>query len=341
MSQKSCLSVSCVLILFLLNIQQGFSVTNLLSNPVYQSQSSNAFDTMQDGDWHEIPEPSVNIFDAVRNNNTPSGQDVIKSIPAVNTILNPTGFQFFGGNDAASLFSVPQIKPQSQEQRPLQSQAISTGITDEELEKFINSIGGFDTGNFEDIPTGSQQVNTQQYPVWNMQTTQSGLYPPQQVLMPPPSPPPLAAAAPRKTISQSTSYPTSVPYQSRRNIFYPKYTTNLNTPVQQNTRWRRTPLFTPQSLNMVQYNRQSSTQYPLNSQIQRIPPTSNLYFRQSQLPIARQYIQFSKPQYFNAPRWRTTLQQPYGQVVMPQNNIRDTRFLVSVNPYDRTRRLFW
>nr|CAH8863024.1 unnamed protein product [Trichobilharzia regenti] len=282
MSQQTCLRVSCVLILFLLSIQQGSSVTNLLFNPVYQSQSSspssssssNEFEMMPDGDWHEVPEPSVNMFDTVRNNinnnnNTPSGQDVIKNIPGMNTILSPTGFQFYGGNDGTSLFSIPQTKPQSQEQRSPQSQPLSTGIADEELEKFISSIGGYENDNYEDIPSVSQQVNTQQYPVWNKLTMQNGFYPSQQVLMPQSSSPPPAAPAPRKTVSQPTPYPTSVPYQSRRNIFYPKYTRNLNTPVQQNTPWRRSPLFAPQSLNMLQYSRQS-TQYPSNLQIQRI-----------------------------------------------------------------------
>ncbi|CAH8875579.1 unnamed protein product [Trichobilharzia szidati] len=331
MLQFTSLGVWCVLILPLLSIQGCSGI--IISNPVYQRRLSNTVDAPHENEWREIPESSVSVLGTVRNN-TLSSQDVLRT-PVMNTILSPTGFQFVGRDDGTSLYSAPQNKASSQTQKQPQSQPISTGITREALEKFTGNLDDSDSSHFKNNPSVNQQVSREQYPIWNPRA-QIDLYRGRQAV--------LTSAAEQqppqvRTPSLLTPYATGVPYQNLRDLFYPKYTIGLNTPFEQNTHWRRTPLLLLPSSNMLQYNR-LSTEYPLNSRLRSTLSQPNLIFgQQPRVIFVRQYMQSNQPQRFNEPGVARTL-QPYGQVVTPQNNTRDPRLFLNVSRNDVIGRLF-
>nr|CAH8876558.1 unnamed protein product [Trichobilharzia regenti] len=329
MLQFTSLGVWCVLIIFLLTIKPCSGIKSIISNPVYRTRSSNKVDALYENEWREIPKRSVSVFGAVRNN-TLSGQDKLRT-PVMNTILSPTGFQFVGRDDGSSLYSALENKVSSQRQEQPQSQPISKRITEEESEKFTGNLDDSDSSHFKNNPSVNEQLSREQYPIWNLRA-KNGLYRGRQAVLTSAAEPP---PPPARTPSLLTPYATGVPHANRRNLFYPKYTTGLNTPVQQDTRWRRTSLFSLPSSNMLRYNG-LPMEYPLNLRIRGTQPQSRFIFRQlPRIPVARQYVQSNQLQ----PEVSRKL-QPYGQVVTPQNNTINPRSLSNINRHDGIRRLF-
>uniref|UniRef100_A0A5K4F7T8 Uncharacterized protein n=1 Tax=Schistosoma mansoni TaxID=6183 RepID=A0A5K4F7T8_SCHMA len=238
-------------IIFLLTIQQIYAPPTL-SNPTYQSYSVNYISP--NNQWQEVPEPTTNIFDAVRNQ-SPTYQNKVSNLFGLKPAVGSEGYRILRSDDESSAYVIPSTATTT----PQKTFPIDNDLEDGELETWIHQMNGIDNRRNEYVSPSQTIWNTQPYRGWNVPRHSNTLSfhhtsPPQRQILTP-------------------AYTASVPYQNRRNSFSTSYSSAFTT-QQTNFPTQRPSLGPP--VDIIRKNRY--TGFQPNQQ----PPiyTPNMFIRQ-------------------------------------------------------------
>nr|AAW25599.1 SJCHGC06558 protein [Schistosoma japonicum] len=291
-------------IIFLLTIQYIYAPP-LLSNPMYQSYSN---DNMPRNDeWQEVPEPTMNIFDTVRN------QSMIypnkdSNIFGYNLAFNDNRYRVSRNSDGSSFYLMPSNIPQ-----PTFPNNNNQEVDD--FDTFMNQNDEFDNSQSEYTSPSQTVWNSQMYPSWGT-PPHSNAFSFYQTLQP-------------KGHFLPPVYMTSIPYQNRRNEFPSSYPDTFST-TQTNLPQQRFPLGPPvdiiQNNKYIEFQSHQPTQ-PFASNIFTMKPRS-LPGR----PIFRPYM-VQNNNGLNKP----TIQRYRSTASLTSHKNNNPKLLRNFNLYNRTR----
>ncbi|CAH8600267.1 unnamed protein product [Schistosoma turkestanicum] len=293
------------IVLFQLTIPQ-ICAPPTISNPTYQSYSSDDNDQ-----WQEVPEPTISIFDAVRNQ-TPTYPNKVTNLFGTNSAFNNKGYRVIRSADLSTLYVVPTRTAQ-------QIYPVETELEDEELKRLINRMNGFESRSNEYPSPGQTMWTTQSYTGWSepvrphpMQFQQTS---PPQSRFPPPA------------------YMTSIQYQNGRNSLPPTYSNTFMI--------QRTNLPSPRSrfgspVDMSQQNRFARFQLNQPSSIYNPKMLMRQPYDPFRRPIFGEYLIPN-----NRPLNKDNFQGYRPAATLLRSNINYPTFIRNTNPYNRTGRLLF